>query len=71
MYIQNSAARLITGTKKYSPITLVLQQLHTCKKFRSSQKNLLECPVLGTRLYGERAFFLWAVAVEQRGQLCH
>ena len=26
--IQNRAARLITGTKKYSPITPVLQQLH-------------------------------------------
>ena len=90
--IQNSAARLITGTKKYSPITPVLQQLHwlpvksrisfkillltfqclhnvapsylqeLLKKYtpvrslRSSQKNLLECPVLGTRFYGERAF---------------
>ena len=90
--IQNSAARLITGTKKYSPITPVLQQLHwlpvksrisfkillltfqclhnvapsylqeLLKKYtpvrslRSSQKNLLECPVLGTRFYGEHAF---------------
>ena len=90
--IQNSAARLITGTKKYSPITPVLQQLHwlpvksrisfkillltfqylhnmapsylqelfkkytPARNLRSSQKNLLECPVLGTRFYGERAF---------------
>ena len=82
---QNSAARLITGTKKYSPITPVLQQLHwlpvksrisfkillltfqclhnmapsylhvhvqellnkytPTRNLRSSQKNLLECPV--------------------------
>ena len=90
--IQNSAARLITGTKKYSPITPVLQQLHwlpvksrisfkillltfqclhnmapsylqellnkytPTRNLRSSQKNLLECPVLGTRFYGERTF---------------
>ena len=90
--IQNSAARLITGTKKYSPITPVLQQLHwlpvksrisfkillltfqclhnmapsylqellnkytPTRNLRSSQNNLLECPVLGTRFYGERTF---------------
>ena len=32
--------------KKYTPV----------RSLRSSQKNLLECPVLGTRFYGERAF---------------
>ena len=40
--IQNSAARLITGTKKYSPITPVLQQLHWLPvKSRISFKILL------------------------------
>ena len=40
--IQNSAARLITGTKKYSPITPVLQQLHWLPvKSRISFKLLL------------------------------
>ena len=32
--------------KKYTPV----------RSLRSSQKNLLECPVLGTRFYGEHAF---------------
>ena len=32
--------------KKYTP----------ARNLRSSQKNLLECPVLGTRFYGEHAF---------------
>jgi len=89
--IQNSAARLITGTKKYSQITPVLQQLHwlpvqsrilykillftyqclhnmapsylqellvkyrPARNLRSSQRNLLECPVFCTR-YGQRSF---------------
>ena len=107
--IQNSAARLITGTKKFSPITPVLEQLHwlpvksrisfkillltfqclhnmapsylqellkkytPARNLRSSQKNLLECPVLGTRFYGERAFsfggpLLWnAVPLDLKG----
>ena len=40
--IKNSAARLITGTKKYSPITPVLQQLHWLPvKSRISFKILL------------------------------
>ena len=40
--IQNSAARLITGTKKYSPITPVLQKLHWLPvKSRISFKILL------------------------------
>ena len=89
--LQNSAARLITGTKKYSQITPVLQQLHwlpvqarilykillftyqclhnmapsyleellvkyrPARNLRSSQRNLLECPVFCTR-YGQRSF---------------
>ena len=32
--------------KKYTP----------ARNLRSSQKNLLECPVLGARFYGEHAF---------------
>ena len=32
--------------KKYTP----------ARNLRSSQKNLLECPILGTRFYGEHAF---------------
>ena len=92
--IQNSAARLITGTKKYSSITPVLQELHwlpvksrisfkillltfqclhnmapsylqellkkytPARNLRSSQKNLLECPSLSTRFYGNVSFLL-------------
>ena len=90
--IQNSAARLITRTKKYSHITPVLKQLHwlpiqsrvmfkvllltyqclhamapqylsECfvkyappRNLRSAQKDLLACPIIQTKFYGERSF---------------
>lgn len=90
--IQNSAARLITRTKKHSHITPVLKRLHwlpiqsrvmfkvllltyqclhamapkylseclmkyiPSRNLRSAQKDLLQCPSIQTRFYGERSF---------------
>ena len=34
----------------------LLNKYTPTRNLRSSQKNLLECPVLGTRFYGERTF---------------
>ena len=38
------------------PNTKKLATPTATRNLRSSQKNLLECPVLGTRFYGERTF---------------
>ena len=90
--IQNSAARLITRTKKQSHITPVLKQLHwlpvqshlmfkvllltfqclhamapkylrecliryvPSRNLRSTEKDLLHCPSIQTKFYGERSF---------------
>ena len=37
-------------------LTRTVKKYTTARNLRSSQKNLLECPVLGTRFYGESAF---------------
>ena len=36
--------------------TRTVKQVHTYKKSQIITENLLECPVLGTRFYGERTF---------------
>ena len=44
----------------------LLKKVHTCKKSQIITEIFLECPVLGTRFYGEHAFsfggpLLWNV----------